>query len=99
MDRIFFMFYINKNNKGYIFSGNIKINITKGRPQLKKSLKFQLQLDKIFQTPPLFEKGLTDKNVGISYLIVIIKFFFSKFHTSPISSESRTSPILSIGGP
>ena len=52
-----------------------------GRPQLKKSPKFQL-LAEIFQipSPPSLKKGPTDENVGISYLIVIIKFsFFSKF--------------------
>ena len=43
---------------------------------------------------PLFEKGLADKNVGISYLIVSIKFVFFKISKSPypISSDS----ILSI---
>ena len=49
-------------------------------------------------SPPLFEKGPTDENVGISYLIVIIKFVFFEIFTAPppISSEGRTSPILSI---
>ena len=47
--------------------------------------------------PPLFEKGPTDENVGISYLIVIIKFgFFKPLPPPPISSESRTSPIFTI---
>ena len=48
--------------------------------------------------PPLFEKGPTDENVGISYLIVIIKFGFFEIFTPPppISSESRTSPIFTI---
>ena len=48
--------------------------------------------------PPSSKRGPTDENIGISYLIVILKFGF--FETSvpspPISSESRTSPILSI---
>ena len=45
--------------------------------------------------PPLFEKSPT---VGISCLIVIIKFGFFRVSnpSPPISSESRTSPILSI---
>ena len=71
----------------------------KGPPQLKKSLKFQL-LAEIFWTPspPSSKKGPTDENVGISYLIVIIKFGFFRVSnpSPPISSESRTSPILSI---
>ena len=48
--------------------------------------------------PPPSKKGPTDENVGISYLIVILKFGF--FETSvpspPISPESRTSPIFTI---
>ena len=36
-------------------------------------------------SPPLFEKGPTDGNVGISYLIVIIKFgFFEIFNPPPL---------------
>ena len=48
--------------------------------------------------PPSSKKGPTDENVGISYLIVIIKFGFFRVSnpSPPISSESRTSPILSI---
>ena len=44
------------------------------------------------------KKGPTDENVGISYLIVIVKFGFFKFSNppSPISEKSRTSPILLI---
>ena len=33
--------------------------------------------------PPLFEKSPTDENVGISYLIVIIKFGFFEISTPP----------------
>ena len=50
-------------------------------------------------SPPYSKKGPTDENVGISYLIVIVKFvFFSKFQTppSPILEKSRSSPILLI---
>ena len=48
--------------------------------------------------PPSSKKGSTDENVGISYLIVIVKFGFFKISTppSPISEKSRTSPILLI---
>ena len=52
--------------------------MTKGSHQLTKSLKFQ-QLAEIFWTPssPDYE------NVGIMYLIVIIKFGFLKFSNPP----------------
>ena len=45
-------------------------------------------------SPPYSKKGPTDKNVGILYLIVIIKFSFFEISTPPISPESRTSPIF-----
>ena len=45
--------------------------------------------------PPSLKKGPTDKNVGISYLI--IKFSFFEISTPPPNSpESRTSPIFTI---
>ena len=34
--------------------------------------------------PPSSKKGPTDENFGISYLIVIIKFVFSKFQPPPL---------------
>ena len=65
----------------------------------KKSPKFQL-LAEIFLTPPppSSKKGPTDENVGISYLVVIIKFGFLDISNPPppISSESWTSPIFTI---
>ena len=56
-----------------------------GRPQLKKSKKNSASgrnfLDPL---PPLSsKKGPTDENVGISYLIVIIKFGFFQLLTPP----------------
>ena len=53
-----------------------------------------------WKNSPSLKKGPTDENVGISYLIVIIKFGFFKVSNPPppISSESRTSLILSIQG-
>ena len=47
--------------------------------------------------PPSSKKGPTNENVGISYLIVILKFgFFRYFNPPPISPESQTSPIFTI---
>ena len=63
----------------------------KGPPQLKKIPKISASgrnfLDPL---PPSSKKGPTDKNVGISYLIVIIKFGFFRVSnpSPPISSES-----------
>ena len=57
---------------------------TKGPPQLKKSLKFQLLVEIFVDSlPPSLKKGSTNKNVGISYLIVIIKFVFFKISNPP----------------
>ena len=70
--------------------GQISV-LNKGRPQLKNP--------EIFQSPsPLFGKGPYQRKVGISYLIIIIKFGFFRVSnpSPPTSSESRTSPILSI---
>jgi len=72
----------------------IKLN-SKGPPQLKKSLKFQL-LVIIFETPAS-KKWPNNKKVVALYLIVILKIiFFQNYNPSPISSESRTSSMLSI---
>ena len=66
--------------------------LDKGPPQLKKSLKFQL-LAEIFWTPPSSKKGPTDENVGISYLIVIIKFgFFRVSNPSPPLFHQKAEP-------
>ena len=47
--------------------------------------------------PPSSKKGPTDENVGISYLIVIIKFgFFEISSPPPFHHKSRTSPIFTI---
>ena len=82
----------------YSFFNNRKPYLYQGRPQLKKSQKFRASC-RNFLDPllPSSKKGPTDENVGISYLKVIIKFgFFSVSNpSSPISSESQTSPILS----
>ena len=58
--------------------------LSKGRPQLKKSQKFQL-LAKILldPLPPSSKKSPTDKNVGISYLVVIIKLVFFEISNPP----------------
>ena len=45
--------------------------------------------------PPSSKKGPTDENVGISYLIVIIKFSFFKISTPPPLFH-LTSPIFTI---
>ena len=75
---------------------SIIITITKGRPQLKNHKNFSFWPKFSIPLPPLFEKGPTDENVGISYLIVIIKFGFFEISNPPISPESRTSPIFTI---
>ena len=72
--------------------------ILRGDLNWKKSLKFQLLVE-IFWTPspPSSKKGPTNENVGISYLIVNKVCFFQNFNPpSPISSESRTSPIFTL---
>ena len=51
--------------------------------------------------PPLFEKGPTDENVGISYLIVIIKFgFFEIFNPPPyFIRKPNLTDFYNWGGP
>ena len=46
--------------------------------------------------PPSSKKGLTDENIGILYLIVIIKFDFSEISSPPFSLESRTPTIFIV---
>ena len=82
------------------YEGNwIYILYVLGATSIEKSLKSSASGRNFLDpSPPYSKKGPTDENVGISYLKVIIKFGFSEFQTPPppISSESRTSLILSI---
>ena len=63
-----------------------------GATSIEKSLKSSASGRNFLDpSPPLLE------NVGILYLIVIVKFSFFKFsNPPPISEKSRTSPILLI---
>ena len=45
--------------------------------------------------PPSSKKGPTDENIGISYLIVIIKFVFFKISTPILSFRKKMIPVSS----
>ena len=81
--------HIKSKAEARLNKGRNSVKVHQGRPQMKKSQKFQL-LAEIFQTPsPLFKKGPTDENVGISYLIVIIKFGFFRNFQPPLPYFTR----------
>ena len=64
----------------------------RGKLKWKKSLKFQL-LAKIFKTPPpSSKKGPTNKNIGILFQIVIIKFSFFKISNPPPLFHQEAEP-------
>ena len=70
-----------------------------GATSIEKSLKISASgRNFLHPSPPYSKKGHTDKNVGILYLIVIVKFGFFKIShpPSPILEKSQTSPILLI---
>ena len=76
----------------------LKLGATSIEKSLKSSASGRTFLD---PSPPYSKKGPTDENVGISYLIVIVKFGFFKISTPlPYFGEKPNfTNFINWGGP